>query len=172
MSLSISQVSFTLSSAEVLWLFLVGWGIALSVPFLGLLTPNTVIFISVVSSTVLAHDVLDVPVTCRWGSPSFLLAEFCCCRWKNRITDCLNVRPTAEPMRKKVISLKHLNYVSTRKQQNTLRLTTIKKIAVKGQISIPTTWLCDHNNLCIGESLYLKTTEKARVLNQESHFKN
>ena len=49
----------------------------------------TAIFILVVSSVVFLNDVL---VTCRWGSPSFLLAEFCCCRSKNRTRDRATVR--------------------------------------------------------------------------------
>ena len=50
-----------------------------------------------------------VPVTCRWGSPSFLLAEFCCCRSKNRATVRLRQRSTnVQPMRRKVISLKQV----------------------------------------------------------------
>ena len=47
------------------------------------------------------------------------------------MTDRLRQRSTnLEPMRKKVISLKYVKYVSTHKQQNTLELTVIKKIAV------------------------------------------
>ena len=72
-----------------------------------------------------------VLVTCRWGSSFFPLAEYCCCRQKNRGTDRLRQRSAnLKPMRKKVISVKHVNYLSTRKQQNILQLATIKKIAV------------------------------------------
>ena len=50
-----------------------------------------------------------VLVTCRWGSPSFLLAEFCGCRLKNRAKVRLRQRSAnVHPMRKKVISLKHV----------------------------------------------------------------
>ena len=43
----------------------------------------------------LLHDVsARVPVTCRWGSPSFPLAEFCCCPSKNRGTVRLRQRST------------------------------------------------------------------------------
>ena len=37
---------------------------------------------------------------------------------------------SAQPIREKVRSLKDMNYVSTRKQQNILQLTTIMKVAV------------------------------------------
>ena len=80
------------------------------------------------------------PVMCRWRLSYFPLTEFCCCRSKNLGAVRLRQRSTnLEPMRKKVISFKHVKlriYVSsrtrtTRKQQNTLQLTTITKIAVK-----------------------------------------
>ena len=50
-----------------------------------------------------------VPVTCRWGSPFFLLAEFCPCSSKDRATVRFRQRSTnVQPVRKKVISLKHV----------------------------------------------------------------
>ena len=85
--------------------------------------------------------------TCRWESPSFLLAEFWCCRSKNRETVRLRQRLTnVQPMRKTLISSSTWNYVLTRKQQNTLQLTTIKKIAV-------VVFFCLYNNFTIVAAL-------------------
>ena len=66
------------------------------------------IFILVVSSEVSLHDVSARAGDVSIGIPSFLLAEFCCCRPKNRATIRLRQHSTnVQPMRKKVISLKH-----------------------------------------------------------------
>ena len=59
----------------------------------------TAIFMLVVSSAVLVHDV----------SPCFLLPEFCRCRSKNKGTVRLRQRSAnLEPMKKKVVSLNHM----------------------------------------------------------------
>ena len=69
----------------------------------------TAIFTLVVSSAVLVDDVSARTGDASTGSPSFPLAEFCCCRSQNRGTVRLRQRSTnLEPMRKEVISLKHL----------------------------------------------------------------
>ena len=69
-----------------------------------------------------------VSLTCQLGSTSFLLAGFCRDHSKDRETDELRPRLiSVQPVRKKVSSLKH---VKLRKQQSTLQLTTIMKIAV------------------------------------------
>ena len=44
--------------------------------------------------------------------------------------DCVNVRPTLSQWQRRRSPSSTWNYVSTRKQQNTLQLTTIEKIAV------------------------------------------
>ena len=92
----------------------------------------TVIFILVVSSAVLLHDVSARGVDVSMGSPSFLLAEFCCFHLKNRVTVRLHQRSTkVQSMREKMITPSSMgNYVSTHKHQNTLQVITIKKIAV------------------------------------------
>ena len=48
---------------------------------------STAVFILVVSSAVLVYDIRHVSVTCRWGSLSFLLIEFCCCHSKKSTED-------------------------------------------------------------------------------------
>ena len=74
-------------------------------------------------------------VMCQWGSPFLLLAEFCCSHSKNRAMVWLQQHSTSvQPMGKKMISLKYVNYVSTRNQQNTLQLPTIMKIAVNSLV--------------------------------------
>ena len=55
----------------------------------------------VVNSAVLAHDVRHVSLTCRWGSASFLLAEFHRCHSKNwktvKLRQCsISVKPIRE----------------------------------------------------------------------------
>ena len=55
------------------------------------------------------HDVSASAGDVSMGSPFFLLAEFCCrVRKIDGLSDCVNVRQNLEPMRKKVISLKHV----------------------------------------------------------------
>ena len=49
-----------------------------------------------------------VSLKCRWGSSIFALAEFCCCRSKNRAVRLCQRSTNMQPMRKKVISLKHV----------------------------------------------------------------
>ena len=91
----------------------------------------TAIFTLVVSSAVLLHDVSARAGDVSMGLTSFPLAEFCCCRSKNRGMVRLYQNSTnLEPVRKKVISLNHVKLRATRKQQNRLQLTTIRKIAV------------------------------------------
>ena len=78
-----------------------------------------------------------VLVTCRWGSPSFLLAEFWCCHSKNqeavRLSRC-STNVTFSLWERRRSPFKHVNYVSTHMQHNTLQLTTIMKIAVEVQL--------------------------------------
>ena len=101
---------------------------------------NAAIFILGVSSAVLLHD-----VSARAGDESMGIAGRRLFNWLNSVAairkierrlDFVNVRSPGsikvQPMIKKVIPSNACNYVSTRKQQSTLQLTTIStmKIAV------------------------------------------
>ena len=70
---------------------------------------HTSIFVLVVSSAVLVHDVSARAGDVSMGITVFLMAELCYCRSKNRKAVRLRQHSTnLEPVRKKVISLKHV----------------------------------------------------------------
>ena len=84
---------------------------------------------AVVSSTVLLHD-----VSARAGDMSMGIAVFptgwvLLLPFEKLSDNCVNVRPTLSQWEKRWFPSSTWNYVSTRKQQNTPQLTTIKKIA-------------------------------------------
>ena len=77
--------------------------------------------------------------TCRWRVDgdrrlSYWLNFVAAVRNIERRLDCVNVRPTFSQWERRWSPSSTWNYVSTRKQQNTLQLPTIKKIAVQGDI--------------------------------------
>ena len=76
-----------------------------------------VIFILVISSAVLVHDVSEraSDMSMRIASFPLLLTEFCCYRSKNRASVRLSQRSTnVQSMRKKLISLKHVQFCMAR----------------------------------------------------------
>ena len=93
----------------------------------------TAIFRFVVSSAVLLPWRVG---TCRWRVNaahrlSYWLNFYAAVRKIERRLDCVNVRPTFRQWERIWSPSSTWNFVSICKQQNTLQLTTIKKIAVK-----------------------------------------